>query len=211
MKYNGENVFTFIFCILRVSATFCLCIYWCYEFSLDEDLSVVRYKKFHETTDDVYPTVSLCFRNPFMQKRLEEYGTNQSSYSAYLAGEIFSTELSSINYSYVTTNIMDYIKGYKVYFENATLVKETTGLTMEMKRNLVDDGFNGFLSWSNIFHKCFAFQIPKHQDVNSYRILFSNKLFHNSQRRSDEFFCRNSLSQTTIFVWIPSMGMERPI
>ena len=146
MKCKGEEIFTYFFYILCVVVTLSLTIYWCYEFSLNEDLSVIRYKKFFQTNKDIYPTFSLCFNNPFLENHLEEYGINKTTYSAFLAGEIFSSELMNINYSYVTINIIDYIKGYKIYFENATYVEQISGLNLEKRKQLVYDSFDGFNS-----------------------------------------------------------------
>ena len=187
MKCRSEEIFTYFFYILCVFGTLGLTIYWCYEFSLNEDLSEVRYKKFFQTNKDVYPTFSLCFDSPFLQNRLIEYGVNKTTYSAFLAGEIFSNEFININYSYVTINIIDYIKGYKIYFENATFVEQTTDLSLEMMNNLVYNSFNGFNSWHKAFSKCFAFRIPQDQNVNTYRVYISNKIFPNGERRTDQF------------------------
>ena len=187
MKCKSEKIFTYFFYILCVFGTLSLTIYWCYEFSLNEDLSVVRFKKFFQTNKDVYPTFSLCFNNPFLENHLDEYGINKTTYSAFLAGEIFSGELMNINYSYVTINIIDYIKGYKIYFENATY-EEQSGLNLEKSNNLVYDSFNGFNSWHKTFSKCFAFRIPDDQNINTYRIYISNKIFPNGERRTDQFY-----------------------
>ena len=177
MNFSCENVLRYSFCALCASVAIGLCSYYLYKFGLDEELSVVHYTKFYETKDKVLPTVSLCFKNPFLQERLSEYRSNQTSYSAFLAGKLFSTELLRINYSYVTTNIEDYIKGYKIYFQNATSVKFDSGLTLQTKKSLVYNNFNGFLSWNDRFYKCFAFIIPPYKDLDSFKILISSKIF----------------------------------
>ena len=78
----------------------------------------MNYTKFYESSENVFPTMSLCIDEPFNATRLAEYGSNQTTYSAFLAGELFSIELMNINYTYVSTDIADFIKGYEVHFKN---------------------------------------------------------------------------------------------
>ena len=141
------------------------------------------YNLYYESSAHVFPTLSLCISNPFVENRLAEYGCNETSYSAFLAGKIFSWELMSINYSYVTTDIADFIKGYETYFKNATKIKITSGLSLEEKKLLTVNSFNGFLSWNEQFVKCFAFIVPQFKELESYKILFSNQLFSNGLRK----------------------------
>ena len=61
-----------------------MCIYWGYMFSLDEDISVVKYRKFQEREKDDYPTVSFCLANPFLKQRLSAHGVNESLYLKFL-------------------------------------------------------------------------------------------------------------------------------
>ena len=162
MSINKEKFFVFSFGALCTFGAICLSSYWIYKYWLDEEVSVVHYTKFHESTDNVFPTLSLCVTDPFVENRLSEYGSNQTSYSAFLAGKVFSKELMSINYSYVTTDIADFIKGYKIDFKNATEIKITSGLSVEEKKLLTFSSFNGFFSWNEKFVKCFRQEVnPK--------------------------------------------------
>ena len=170
-------------CLLCIFVTIGLCSYWCYRYWLDEDTSVVNYTKFYESSENVFPTMSLCIDNPFNSTRLAEYGSNQTTYSAFLAGELFSIELMNINYTYVSTDIADFIKGYEVHFKNATKIKVTSGLSSSEKKLLTVNSFNGFLSWTEKFVKCFAFVIPQYRDLESFKVHISNQLFPNGLRR----------------------------
>ena len=183
MNVNNERIFVFSFGTLCTFGAIGLCIYWIYEYWLDEELSVVNYTKYYESSAHVFPTLSLCISNPFIENRLAEYGSNQTSYSAFLAGEVFSKELMNVNYSYVTTDIADFIKGYETYFKNATKIRITSELSVEEKKSLTVNSYNGFLSWNEKFVKCFSFIIPEFKDLESYKILFSNQLFSNGLRK----------------------------
>ena len=82
MSINKEKIFVFTFGALCTFGAICLSSYWIYKYWLDEEVSVVHYTKFHESSDNVFPTLSLCVTDPFVDNRLAEYGSNQTSYSA---------------------------------------------------------------------------------------------------------------------------------
>ena len=180
---KNENIFIFCFGALCLCATIALCTYWCYKFGLDEDISVVHYDKFYQTSDDVHPTISLCLKNPFLKHRLHEYGTNETSYISFLRGEIFSKELMRINYSYVTINIFDYIKSsYLSFKSNTTIIETSSPFSLEQKEKLIFNNFNGFVAWTGFFYKCFEFIVPPYGDINRFGIKFSNKIYVKGER-----------------------------
>ena len=39
---------------------------WCfYEYELDKDISDISLRRFHETPDDIHPSITLCRKDPF--------------------------------------------------------------------------------------------------------------------------------------------------
>ena len=172
-----EKIFTLFFGVLCVFTTFSLCLYWCYQFALNEDLSIVHYTEFYQTNDNIYPTLSLCLKEPFIKERLNEYETNETSYSAFLSGNFFSKELMRINYSYVSIDILDYIKDCQIYLRNATVINMLEDLSQEQQKSLIFNSFNGFISWVDKFYKCFSFVLPQHKDVDTFLMTFSNEIF----------------------------------
>ena len=182
MKYKIQNIAMHIFSWLCVFTTLVIGAYWCYRYSLNEDLSVVTYTPFDERKGDIHPTVSMCLRNPFLKYRLSEYGVNETSYLGFLHGEHFSKELLKVDFNNVTIDILDYIKGYRIYFRNGSITKLDSGLTIEEKRTLTTTSFIGFSQAYFYLYKCFALTIPKVDDLHIFRILLSNKIFPNSIR-----------------------------
>ena len=188
MEFNKQSILKQSFVILCVFVTVSLCLYWCYKFNLNEDLSVVQYKKFYETNDDVFPTMSLCLGNPFSEQHLAEYGVNKTSYLEFLKGKMFTKVMQKINYSRVTHDVPDFIKGYRIYFRNHSIMMFDSGLTLQDKVKLTVNSFNGFAGSYGMFYKCFALQIPKIKDLMIFRILLSNKIFPNSERPAKYLF-----------------------
>ena len=54
-----------VFHLLCLVLTFSMIGYWIYKFTLNESIVALEYKNFYETSEDVYPLMSLCFKNPF--------------------------------------------------------------------------------------------------------------------------------------------------
>ena len=180
MKITIKQSFRFIFVLLCAFAAISICVYWIYKYRLDEDLSVITYREFYEREDDVHPTVSLCLKNPFLPDRLAEYGVNKSSYLNFLKGDYFSDQMLAINYSNVTIDISDYIKGYLNIFRNGSKIEYRSELNIEKIKTLTHVSFNGVKE--RAFFKCFAINIPRIKDILKYRILLSNNIFPNGKR-----------------------------
>ena len=96
-----QKLCTWIFNGLCWIATTTVVVYWIYEFSLNEDLCVVDYKKFYEDGSDPYPVLSMCFADPFVSSKLEGIGAglNKKLYSMFLGGDHFNTQMMDIDYN----------------------------------------------------------------------------------------------------------------
>ena len=67
-----------------------LAVYDGYErFKKNEDVSLISFKTFHDEKNNLYPTITTCFSNPFLELELEKYGSgiNITSYSKHLTGQ----------------------------------------------------------------------------------------------------------------------------
>ena len=67
---NWTRIFHLICSISAFSLT-CWCIY---KYMKDEDVSLVNYKRYHSDKNSIYPSLTLCFNNPFLNDRLESFG-----------------------------------------------------------------------------------------------------------------------------------------
>ena len=180
MEISIRPILSYIFILLCVSATISMLVYWSYKFKLDEDSSVITYRKFYERESDVYPTISICLESPFLNQRLAEYGVDQSLYLKFLRGDYFSEDMLKIDYSNVTFDISDHVKGYEMYFRNGSK-KLDLKLNITEKRRLTHNSYNGFNNFGRRFLKCFALEIPKIYGLLIFRILLSNNIFQRTQ------------------------------
>ena len=58
-------------CIGAYSSCCALSCVWIYGYSLNEDLSKVDNIPFYESKQDVFPVLSLCFKDPFSDEKLK--------------------------------------------------------------------------------------------------------------------------------------------
>ena len=104
-----------VFIVLCISATI-LMTSWCiYKYLLDRDVTVVRYKRLHESKNDIYPSISLCFYEPYIENKFQRYGNNTvnaSGYMNFLKGVSWSKEFMGVDYHNVTLDFKDYFLGY---------------------------------------------------------------------------------------------------
>ena len=182
MLCEPRKVYMYIFSIMCIIATLGMCGYWIYKFSLNEDSTLVNYKKFYDHEDDIYPTISMCLENPFLKKELAKYGTNESLYLAFLRGDYYSKKMAVINYTRVTIDISNFIKAYRIYYRNNTFDSFESALTLNDKKTLMTNSFNGIADSYQLFYKCFALEMPKIRDMKIFRILLSNRIFPNGTR-----------------------------
>ena len=177
-----------LFALLCASVAASLCLYWCYEYSLNEDSSLVNYKEFHDTNDDVFPTLSLCLCNMFSNDVLSKHGADEKSYLAFLEGKDFKEEMLNISYTLLTVNLIEHIKGYRVYFQNGSYDNFDSNLTYDQRKHLISNSFNGFIGSYGYVCKCYSLVVPRINNLRKFRILISNKIFPNGERPNKYFF-----------------------
>ena len=55
---------------------------WCiYEYSKDRDVTEIRLRKFHETKEDIHPSITICSLNPFWEEKYRIYIKNHPAFN----------------------------------------------------------------------------------------------------------------------------------
>ena len=153
-----NSCFHFI-CICVTISVVCYCFY---QYSLDEDVSLIDFKIFHDDGNSLYPTTTLCFYNPFLESELIKYGEgiNTTSYSKFLQGELQDERMAAIDYDKVTISLADKLISVSGKMENGTF------LWLYDRENkhpafLGPDGKDmTYTSFKSGLNKCFSFEIP---------------------------------------------------
>ena len=179
MSGMSLNPWVLIFRVICWTATITVISYWLYVFSLNEDLSSVHYKKYYQSKGDVFPVLSLCFRNPFSTKNSEITGAgiNESSYLNFLEGTYFVPEMLNINYENITIDVSEYVVKYWVEWRNGSY---KTYSLMNDKTNFFTSSYAGF--WRQWFYNCYAMQVPPDKLIQAFSVLFENNAFPSRNR-----------------------------
>ena len=183
-----------VFCFISALS---LSIYWIYVFNLNENLCTVEYKKYFTENKNVYPVLSMCFKNPISSTKLENANPriNVSSYIKFLQGQEFDSEMLQIKYSNIIKNLTDYIKEGYVRYRNGTHVSrhpdykyyETNGrniLHYENKR-LFSSRYAFFFEG---FYNCYELSIPQDRNIYYHSFRIDNSIFRNGIRSQYALF-----------------------
>ena len=160
-----------------LSSSYLFChVYWVYMFSLNEDTSLVDYKSYYEDKEDVFPSLSLCFNNPFSDKKLGQAitGLNRTTYFQFLNGEYLSPEIMAINYESITMNISDSIINYWAAFHDGS----SQYYEADYMRFL--NSFNGFRR--NTFYGCYRLPIPDDKNIEYFSVQLKNSIVFDGSR-----------------------------
>ena len=180
----------FYHCIC-VLATVILISWSIYLYHLNDDVAKIDYKTFHGNKDQIYPSVSLCFGNIFIDEKLRKYGVDQDSYLKFLKGEIFSQTMLSINYRNVTTDLEEFLLG--ILFEqeldygevnpNQTYWYDNTkdSQVKSWRPHYYVDHFNPYYG---TIYKCLAVDVPyiPNEHFNWISVVMKKSVFHNNIR-----------------------------
>ena len=151
-----------------------------YMFSLNEDTSLVEYKRYYEDNADVFPTLSLCFKNPFSDEKLGKAsaGLNRTAYFQFLNGEYMSPKVKAIDYKSIKMNISNSIIRYWIaYHDGSSQYYEAT-------EKLFVSSFTGFMEIVETirFYGCFKLQIPDDKNIWYFSVELKNSIFPGERR-----------------------------
>ena len=157
---------------------------WCaYEYSKDDDFCEIAFKDLNEDDQAVYPSVSVCLGNPFLENEIKLQAPNFTSedYENVLKGSQFGMakpwplELLSLDYENVTKQISK-------HWVSTTLLTDNGPLLVKNITSLVISG--------GLFHvKCFSFNMPFYADTTFGRVdIMIRQSFFNSGARPTPLF-----------------------
>ena len=178
-----------LFRVLCLVATIGFISFWCYEFYLDEDLTVVEYKRFDNSKSTMLPTASVCFDNPIVDKKLKQIhpDLNSSIYLKFLRGLVYSESLRNIDYENVTLQWSDYLdtNSMVLTWKNGSWIYYNTTFSTFLKKPYMS--YSGFLYFK--FAKCFAFELQdKYKNlVSSIWFPFNTEIFSDDGRNDFRF------------------------
>ena len=133
MEYNFLLIMTKTYqCLCLISAI--VLVSWCFhEYTLDNDVTEIHLTKFQSAPDDIHPSITVCFANPYQVEKFRKYQKNeisldelrdfQSTYNEWIDGYLPGQEvvdertlqrLNQIDYDEVTISLTDIIAEFEV-------------------------------------------------------------------------------------------------
>ena len=185
--------FFHIICICATLAMTC----WCFlKYCLDKDVSLVAFVTFNHNDNNIYPALTICFWNPFLNEKLMKYGSgiNVSTYSKFLQGKHWDKRMMGIDYDDVTVSIEDYLT--EVGFQFSNFSTRQWHKDFKIGRQNIYSMPNFYVSSRNGENKCFSFTIPyvSQTPIISFFTRMNSSIFPNGKRAAYPSFDGSNLN-----------------
>ena len=158
-------------------ATLIAISYWIHVYYLNNDVCIIDYKNYYDTSSDEFPVLSICLRNSFSISKIQKKNPdfNETLYLQFLQGHYFSSRLMEIDYNDIRLNLSDYIKSYDFEWKNGSWSLHE--FTKEPITTLTPS-FAGFSTIPGVptFYNCYAMKYP-HLKINRFSIKLPNSIF----------------------------------
>ena len=185
LTYISVEVLSYTFSVLCILGTLGLAFNCFLKYKENDDISRTSYQKFHfGGKENVYPSTTLCFVDPFLDHELQKYGDgiNASSYSKFLLGRHWDDRMLKVDFDNVTISLTDYLNGIFVQ-----LMDQTSYLynPKEGRQDLPEGlQFNFYVSYTSDNFKCFTFDVPylENRLVLFIEMQIRNSIFSNGDR-----------------------------
>ena len=104
------------------TAVFTMVSYWIYNYTLNEDLCIVDYKRYFDSQYDEPPVLSMCLQNPISEEKLKRHAPHidLETYLGFLNGSHFNATLLDIDYEKVRLNVSEYTYEFYDGWENGS-------------------------------------------------------------------------------------------
>ena len=160
--------------ILNIFHWICLCCtigmasYCAYKFYLNEDTSVVEFETFGGVKNNIYPTLSLCFRGNGMfdnksiwQKHVTDeikssIKPTTKYYERFLLGDIWAKEFLNISYNEVTPDFKRILRNIRMFSANES---GDVNIYEWLSRNQMTKSTPFYESHKSPTDKCFSMDI----------------------------------------------------
>ena len=142
------------FHFLCVIATAALLIWCCIEYSKNDDLVQISFKKFGLGNEMTYPDISMCVETPdmFSRNELDRSRVDVEDYKGFLQGLFWNTSLSMLDYDNVTWLLKDSLIEKPYVMRSGSVLKNK---------------INDFYTFGNGDYKCSTVRIPKAEEKHS--------------------------------------------
>ena len=164
-----------IVCILGAASSLMWC---CWEYSKNEDVVEVKFRKYADTPESVYPDITLCFESPFSDEKLNAYGEgiSKAKYKYFLMGEYFDERMLKIDYETVSLQFNTYLLGKILRYSssNGKIIRDNSSI-------------GSISSLPHVGAKCFTVHVPNDRRVMRVTLQLKNTIFSTGFRPKNDF------------------------
>ena len=151
--------------------------YWCYKFSLDEDICLIDYKTYYDEIEDGFPVMSLCFPLNKELANYSEYNINASMIKLFSKQKTMDPKIEKDIFNIMKLNLNDYIESIWVRWINGTTNYFTSDGTNGWK--VPHNSYNGFFKKN--FVQCHSIEIMN-RNIKVLKLFVRNDIFKNKTR-----------------------------
>ena len=187
MVFTLRSALTNLFRAICLIGTLIMTIFCIQEYVLDQDVTHIGYKKFHDEQGEVYPSITLCFRIPFRREKMLGLGGDVTPYlyKGFVSGQDYgnwNSSFSDIDYDNISTNFLDYLLNVEMYMLNGVYLKWIIENKIRMvhahyKHYNVDYQNYSMVKPPEIYvsarlhnKKCFTMNIPFMENIRIYAV-----------------------------------------
>ena len=171
-----------LLCIIGTAAIGIDCLL---KYIKNEDVSRSDYQNFHrDSEDNIYPSLSFCIINPFLENRFARYGDgiNTSSYMSFLQGRYWDDRMLHIDFDAATVSLKQSLKKIMIKLHDHKRTELVYNFKSSETKPKWAPTFN--VSFRSAFRKCYTFDIPfvRHKILWQVHIFMDNSIFPNGIR-----------------------------
>ena len=141
---------------------------------------MIQITKFHSSKDAIYPSLSICIRNPILEDKFEQYGDasiNKQTYYNFLDGLNWNEKMLVVDYDNVTVSFDD---SYVFSFYKKRISNFGSSKLQNWDFKWKPEYYVSFRSNAK---KCFTVVSPYFQDelLEYFNMIISNDIFPNGR------------------------------
>ena len=173
------DIITSAFNVLCWAVSITVSVYWIHQYIQNEDLSIVNNKKFYQKRDDVFPVLSLCFKNPFPETYFENMGgkINTTDYVNFLKGQYHNDQLLTIDYRNASMDISEFVEEIYIKWKNGSYKYYSDKSYTKQAFERTYSGYGFFNIYEDIFYQCYGMNIPHESNIQVYSVSSQNEVF----------------------------------
>ena len=164
MEIKNDETNHYRFHLLCVICTISMISYCVYKFVLDDDMTSIVFRRFNGKGNEIYPTLTLCFKGAsiFDAEKIQRVSQSNIDYQKFLSGLVWDQRLYDINYDNVTLDFENLVKYIRLQASNG--YNYVPIYTWKNGNQNTKSNFPFQISYRSPTEKCFSF------DINTFNV-----------------------------------------